>query len=91
MLEDINRQILYIQLFKKESKLLKKYNKLKQNIFDLFYELLKSYNPSLSFVHISLLLQYFQLMYYPFNDYVRIIFKQFSLKLNGNTNIIFHI
>jgi len=91
MLEVINKQTLNLQLYQKENKLMKNYNKIKQNIFDLFYELLKYYNPSLNFICISLLLQYFQLMYYPFNDYVRIIFKNLSLKLNGNKNFIFHI
>ena len=91
MLGDLKKQMLNIRLIEKESKLMKTYNKLKQNIFDLFYELLKYYNPSLNYVCISLFLQYFQLMYYPFSDYVRIIIKKYSLKLNGNTNIIFHI
>lgn len=75
---EFNKNFMKIKFYDEESKFLIFLNEIKISIFFLFYELLKEYDPSLIFECVSVILQYLQLMYYPFDGYVRIFYK-FSL------------
>ena len=74
---DRNKIFMKIKL-EQENKFINFLCEIKISFFYLFYELLKEYDPSLIFECVSVILQYLQLMYYPFDGYVRIFFK-FSL------------
>ena len=70
---DRNKIFMKIKL-EQENKFINFLCEIKISFFYLFYELLKEYDPSLFFECISVILQYLQLMYYPFDGYVRIFF-----------------
>ena len=70
---DRNKIFMKIKL-EQENKFINFLCEIKISFFYLFYELLKEYDPSLTFECISVILQYLQLMYYPFDGYVRIFF-----------------
>ena len=74
---DRNKIFMKIKL-EQENKFINFLCEIKISFFYLFYELLKEYDPSLIFECVSVILQYLQLMYYPFDGYVRIFYK-FSL------------
>ena len=74
---DRNKIFMKIKL-EQENKFINFLREIKISFFYLFYELLKEYDPSLIFECVSVILQYLQLMYYPFDGYVRIFYK-FSL------------
>jgi hypothetical protein len=70
---DRNKIFMKIKL-EQENKFINFLREIKISFFYLFYELLKEYDPSLIFECVSVILQYLQLMYYPFDGYVRIFF-----------------
>jgi hypothetical protein len=70
---DRNKIFMKIKL-EQENKFINFLCEIKISFFYLFYELLKEYDPSLIFECVSVILQYLQLMYYPFDGYVRIFF-----------------
>ena len=67
-------KIFFFFLLEQENKFINFLREIKISFFYLFYELLKEYDPSLIFECVSVILQYLQLMYYPFDGYVRIFF-----------------
>ena len=70
---DRNKIFMKIKL-EQENKFINFLREIKISFFFFFYELLKEYDPSLIFECVSVILQYLQLMYYPFDGYVRIFF-----------------
>ncbi len=70
---DRNKIFMKIKL-EQENEFINFLCEIKISFFYLFYELLKEYDPSLIFECVSVILQYLQLMYYPFDGYVRIFF-----------------
>ena len=79
---DISKDFIKLKLNQKENKLLSYFNEIKKGLFYLFNELLKDYKPSITFECINVIVQYFQLMYFPLDEYVN-FFLTFSLMLNG--------
>ena len=77
-LNELNNNLMKIKLSQKQNKLATFIYDTKIGLFRLFNELLKDYKPSLLFECVSIIIQYCQLLYFPFNGYVRIFFK-FSL------------
>lgn len=81
---DISKDFMKIKLNQKENKLSSYFNKIKKGLFYLFNELLKDYKPSVTFECINIFFQYFQFMYFPLDEYVKLFFILiFSLMLNG--------
>ena len=72
-----NKNLMKFQLIEGKNQLTILMNKIKISFFYLFNELLKDYKTSIIFECISIILQYSQIMYYPFEEFVRIILKLF--------------
>ncbi len=76
-----NKNLMKFQLIEGKNQLTILINKIKISFFYLFNELLKDYKTSIIFECISIILQYSQIMYYPFEEFVRIILKLFIIVL----------
>ena len=75
-----NNLFLNIHLSEKESFLLRIEKQLKEGLFYMFFILLKNYQPTLLMECISIILQYIQFMYFPFDSYVKLYYlKIYSL------------
>ena len=81
-----NDTLLKIHLSEHESKYVKFKKKIKNTLFNLFFLLLKDNKSNILLECISLIIQYIQLLYFPFDSYVNkniLIFNFYSLMLNG--------
>jgi len=65
-----NEIFMKIHLSEQESTFSKLQNKIKNIIFNMFFILLKDKSSNLLIECISLLVQYLQILYYPFDGYV---------------------
>ena len=69
---ETNEIFMKIHLSEQESKFAKFQNKIKNIIFNMFFILLKEKRSTILIECISLLVQYMQILYYPFDWYVKI-------------------
>ena len=66
-----------LHIYDDELKIIKYLEKLKENLFLLYYSLLIQYEPSIYYESISIILQYLQFLYFSFDHYVSLINKKF--------------
>ena len=78
---EFNKNLMKFQLIEGKNQLTILTNKIKISFFYLFNELLKDYKTSIIFECISIILQYSQIMCYPFEEFVRIILILFIIVL----------
>jgi hypothetical protein len=69
---ETNEIFMKIHLSEQESKFAKFQNKVKNILFNMFFILLKDKKSNLLIECLSLLVQYMQILYYPFDGYVKI-------------------
>ena len=75
-----NNLFLKIHISEKESLLLKIEKQIKESLFYMFLLLLKNHQTTLLMECISIILQYIQFMYFPFDSYVKLYYlKKYSL------------
>ena len=85
---DKNKNLfLKIHLSEKESELIKFQKQFKESLFYMFFVLLKNYKQVLLIECISIILEYLQFLYFPFDSYVNNYLKIYSLMLNGKKKI----
>ena len=76
-----------IHLSEKESRFMKFQKEFKESLFYMFFVLLKNYKQVLLIECISIILEYLQFLYFPFDSYVNNYLKIYSLMLNGKKKI----
>ena len=76
-----------IHLSEKEGKFMKFQKEFKESLFYMFFVLLKNYKQVLLIECISIILEYLQFLYFPFDSYVNNYLKIYSLMLNGKKKI----
>ncbi len=74
---NLEKKYQSFHIYDDELKIIKYLEKLKENIFLLYYSLLKQYEPSIYYESISIILQYLQFLYFSFDHYVSLINKKF--------------
>ena len=68
-----------IHLSEKEGKFMKFQKEFKESLFYMFFVLLKNYKQVLLIECISIILEYLQFLYFPFDSYVNNYLKIYSL------------
>ena len=74
---NLEKKYQSLHIYDDELKIIKYLEKLKENLFLLYYSLLKQYEPSIYYESISIILQYLQFLYFSFDHYVSLINKKF--------------
>ena len=69
-----HKLFMNIHLSEKESFLIRIEKQLKESLFYMFFTLLKKHQPTLLMECISIILQYIQFMYFPFDSYVKLYY-----------------
>ena len=79
---DINKENLFlnIHLSEKENRLIRVKKKIKESLYYMYFVLLKNHQQILLTECISIILQYVQFLYFPFDSYVKFLYiKNYSL------------
>jgi hypothetical protein len=74
---NLEKKYQSLHIYDDELKIIKYLEKLKENLFLLYYSLLIQYEPSIYYESISIILQYLQFLYFSFDHYVSLINKKF--------------
>ena len=74
---NLEKKYQSLHIYDDELKIIKYLEKLKENLFLLYYSLLMQYEPSIYYESISIILQYLQFLYFSFDHYVSLINKKF--------------
>ena len=74
---NLEKKYQSLHIYDDELKIIKYLEKLKENLFLLYYSLLIQYEPSIYYESISIILQYLQFLYFSFDHYVTLINKKF--------------
>jgi hypothetical protein len=74
---NLEKKYQSLPIYDDELKIIKYLEKLKENLFLLYYSLLIQYEPSIYYESISIILQYLQFLYFSFDHYVSLINKKF--------------
>ena len=74
---NLEKKYQSLHIYDDELKIIKYLEKLKENLFLLYYSLLIQYEPSIYYESISIILQYLQFLYFSFEHYVSLINKKF--------------
>ena len=74
---NLEKKYQSLHIYDDELKIIKHLEKLKENLFLLYYSLLIQYEPSIYYESISIILQYLQFLYFSFDHYVSLINKKF--------------
>ena len=73
---NLEKKYQSLHIYDDELKIIKYLEKLKENLFLLYYSLLIQYEPSIYYESISIILQYLQFLYFSFDHYVSLINKK---------------
>lgn len=74
---NLEKKYQSLHIYDDELKIIKYLEKLKENLFLLYYSLLMQCEPSIYYESISIILQYLQFLYFSFDHYVSLINKKF--------------
>ena len=74
---NLEKKYQSLHIYDDELKIIKYLEKLKENLFLLYYSLLIQYESSIYYESISIILQYLQFLYFSFDHYVSLINKKF--------------